>query len=228
VELDEFKISLVGGVKALEVINMDIAVMVDGGGQAISFNETGFVKLYSNQSGMWKVSKKMAFEINDLFGMAEIRERIRKMVEALVGCRVFVAAEVTGVPYAILEGMGFNIWKVQGAPAEFLDYIAANEARQKSVALRPAEKLAPVQTEREGCYFIDLKTLLEQDSTLTSKQVLLPFLRYTDFKEVEIICGHVPQWFAKEFPGLKLNVATTERLAADCCRVVISRSPSAD
>jgi hypothetical protein len=116
---------------------------------------------------------------------------------------------------------------MQGAPAKFLDYIAANEARQRSVALRPAERPAPAGTEREGCYFIDLKTLLEKDSTLTSKQVLSPFLQNADFEELEVICEHVPLWFAKEFPGLKLN-ATTEQLAADRCRVVISRSSSGD
>ncbi|MGD9156446.1 MAG: Fe-only nitrogenase accessory protein AnfO [Bacillota bacterium] len=206
---------------------MNIAVMVDSGEQAISFDETGFVKLYGNRSGMWKVTKEMVFGINDLLSIAEIRERIRKMVKALAGCRIFVAAEVTGVPYAILEGMGFNIWKIQGAPAKFLDYIAANEARQKSVALRPAEKPAPVETERKGCYFIDLKTLLEKDSTLTSKQVLLPFLQNVDFKELEVICGHVPLWFAKEFPRLKLNT-TTEQLAADWCKVVVFHSPPGD
>jgi Fe-only nitrogenase accessory protein AnfO len=206
---------------------MNIAVMVDSGEQAISFDETGFVKLYGNRSGMWKVTKEMVFGINDLLSIAEIRERIRKMVKALAGCRIFVAAEVTGVPYAILEGMGFNIWKMQGAPAKFLDYIAANEARQRQSALRPAEKPAPVETERKGCYFIDLKTLLEKDSTLTSKQVLLPFLQNVDFKELEVICGHVPLWFAKEFPGLKLN-ATTEQFAADRCKVVVFHSPSGD
>jgi Fe-only nitrogenase accessory protein AnfO len=206
---------------------MNIAVMVDSEEQAISFNETGFVKLYSNRSGMWKVTKEMVFGINDLLSIAEIRERIRQMAEALAGCRTFVAAEVTGVPYAIFEGLGFNLWEMRGAPEKFLDYIAANEARQRPNALRPVEKPVPVGTEREGCYFVDLKTLLENDSTLTSKQVLLPFLHNADFKELEIICGHVPLWFAKEFPGLKLHAAT-EQLAADRCRVVISRSSSGD
>jgi Fe-only nitrogenase accessory protein AnfO len=203
--------------------NMNIAVMVDSGDQAISFDETGFVKLYSNLNGMWKVTKEMVFGINDLLSVTEIRERIRKMVEALADCRVFVAAEVTGVPYAVLEGMGFNIWKMKGAPLEFLDYIAADESRGQPAALQPAEQPVPVPTPREGCYFIDLKAVLEKDSTLTSKQVLLAFLQNTDFKELEVICEHVPLWFAKEFPGLKLS-ATVEQLAADRCRVVVCRS----
>jgi Fe-only nitrogenase accessory protein AnfO len=203
---------------------MNIAVMVDSDDQAISFDETGLVKLYSNPNGMWKVTKEIVFGINDLLSIAEIRERIRKMVETLVDCRVFVAAEVTGVPYAILEGMGFNIWKLKGAPSEFLDYIAADEVRHKQATLQqPAEKPGPLPTPREGCYFIDLKAILEKDSALTSKQVLLPFLQNTDFKELEVVCEHVPLWFAKEFPGLKLT-ATVEQLAADRCRVVVCRS----
>jgi Fe-only nitrogenase accessory protein AnfO len=199
---------------------MKIAVLVDGAEQAISFGETGIVKLYCKQNDGWKAAKEIVFGIDDLVSINEIRERIRKMAEALDDCKVFVAAEVAGVPYAILEGMGFNIWKIKGAPAEFLDYIAEKEAQGQTVTVKAVEKPIPVKTGREGCYFIDLKTILDKDSTLTSKQVLLPFLQNTDFIELEVICEHVPLWFAKEFPGLKLS-ATTEQLAAEQCKVIV-------
>jgi Fe-only nitrogenase accessory protein AnfO len=199
---------------------MKIAVLVDNANQAISFNETGIVKLYSQNNGKWEVVKEIVFGLDDLLSINEIRERIRKMAAALEDCKVFVATEVTGVPYAILERLGFNIWNIQGVPAGFLDYIAEQEARTKTAMVKAVEKPIPVKTGRDGCYYIDLKTILDKDSTLTSKQVLLPFLRNTDFNELEVICEHAPLWFAKEFPGLKLS-ATTEQLAADKCKVIV-------
>jgi Fe-only nitrogenase accessory protein AnfO len=199
---------------------MKIAVLVDNADRAVSFDETGIVKLYSKNNGKWEVAKEIVFGLKDLLNINEIRDRIRKMAEALEDCQVFVASEVTGVPYAILEGLGFNIWKMKGAPADFLDYIAEQEAQGKAAMIKVVEKPFPVKTERDGCYYIDLKTLLDKDSTLTSKQVLLPFLQNTDFTELEVVCEHVPLWFAKEFPSLKLS-ATAEQVAADQCKVIV-------
>ncbi len=55
-----------------------------------------------------------------------IRENIKNMAEALGECRIFVASDIKGISYTILDGMGFNIVEANGAPENFLDIIFIN------------------------------------------------------------------------------------------------------
>ena len=50
-----------------------------------------------------------------------------------------------------------------------------------------------------------MKTEMQNNANLTSKQILLPFIQKTSFNELEIICGHVPPWFEREFSRLNLR-----------------------
>lgn len=186
-------------------MNMKIAVFVGSDGQTIGFNEAGKVKVYIKDEEGWQVVKEIPFEINNLASTMAILENFRIMVESLDECKVFVAAEVKGLPYTILEGMRFNIWKTSGIPEDFLEYIFEKEEQSKLEKLNSKSIPAPVEVE-EGKYFIDLKAVMESNEKVTSKQVLLPFFQNTAFKELEVICTHVPPWFNVEFQ--KLNFKT--------------------
>ncbi|MBC2582800.1 Fe-only nitrogenase accessory protein AnfO [Clostridium sp. DJ247] len=184
---------------------MKIAVFLGDNGQTISFNESGTVKVFLRDEGQWDVIKEIPFGVNNLMDTKAVRENISSMLEALEGCRVFVAVEVKGIPYTILEGMKFNIWKVQGAPEDFLEYIFEKEEQLKFNKVKSETVPVPIETDKPGKYYIDLETVMETNEKVTSKQVLLPFLRNTTFDELEIDCGHVPPWFQKEFEILNLK-----------------------
>ena len=83
---------------------MKIAVFVNANGQAISFHETGVVKLYGKGQDGWKVVKDIVFGINMEMSFPEIREKMKSLTDALDDCKIMVAAEIKGVPLPYLRG----------------------------------------------------------------------------------------------------------------------------
>jgi Fe-only nitrogenase accessory protein AnfO len=75
---------------------------------------------------------------------------------------------------------------------------------------------APVDTARvgaataaedlgSGCFRIDLISALSGDAKLNSRQILLPILEGTAFDKLEILCDHLPKWFAPKLRELNLK-----------------------
>ncbi len=184
---------------------MKIATFINQEGHVVNFYESGLVRLYNQAYGVWTKEKEFPLELNSDMGVAEVRVKLRNMVAQLEDCRVFLAGEVKGVPYAILEGMGFNIWKSSGPVFEQLDFVATKERDALEAAKRPKVEPVPVGDIRDGHYWINLQEVLNSEPLLTSKSVLLPFMENTTFQKLEIICEHAPRWFATEFERLHLR-----------------------
>lgn len=62
----------------------------------------------------------------------------------------------------------------------------------------------------DGCYRINLASILANDSGLNSKQVLVPFMEAVTFTQLEVLCDHPPRWFARELYKLNLTVASEQ------------------
>ena len=62
----------------------------------------------------------------------------------------------------------------------------------------------------DGCYRINLAEFLANDSSLNSKQVLVPFMAGVAFKQLEVLCDHPPRWFARELYKLDLAVSSEQ------------------
>lgn len=186
-------------------MSMKIAVFIGKDGKTISLNQSGTTRVYIKEKEEWKIEKEIAFVSNDLMGSVIIRDNVKNMANLLYDCRVFVAREVKGIPYTVLDGMGFNIWKVDGAPEDFLELVVKGEEEEKLNKQKPEVIPTPMKSGKEGNYFIDMKTEMQNNANFTSKQIILPFIKKTTFNELEIICGHVPPWFAGEFNKLNLR-----------------------
>ena len=128
---------------------MKIAVFLGHDGRTISFSEVGVVKVYSKDNGEWNVTKEIPFNISEVANLNVIHEKVRTMAQALEDCRIFAAVEVKGIPYTILEGLKFNIWKVEGTPESFLDYILEKEKQEKLSQLESEDIEVPVPMEKE-------------------------------------------------------------------------------
>jgi len=61
-----------------------------------------------------------------------------------------------------------------------------------------------------GRYRINLAYILASDSSLNSKQVLVPFMAEVAFKQLEVLCDHPPRWFARELYKLDLRVSSKQ------------------
>jgi Fe-only nitrogenase accessory protein AnfO len=70
-----------------------------------------------------------------------------------------------------------------------------------------------------GRYRIDLISALSADAKLNSRQVLLPILEGTAFDRLEILCDHLPKWFAPKLRELNLK--------ADCVPLETGRGVKA-
>jgi Fe-only nitrogenase accessory protein AnfO len=78
------------------------------------------------------------------------------------------------------------------------------------------------QSVGDGCYRINLANILANDSSLNSKQVLVPFMEGVTFKQLEVLCDHPPRWFARELYKLNLTVASEQpNNAGKGCKVLV-------
>lgn len=183
---------------------MEIAVLVDADGRAADFKTGGTVNVYEiGEQGFHLMRKKQYVSVASK-GAPVIRASLKELGEWLGSCKVLVARELNGIYFTVLEGLLFNMWEMTGFPQDFLDYIYKGELAEKEKTQLPEKKYAPVEKGR-GVFVIDLDTVMNNDSGLTSKKVLLPFLQKENFKKLEVKCNHIPRWFEVELPGLKLK-----------------------
>jgi len=134
-----------------------------------------------------------------------------------------VGSAISGVPYFELEKAGCSVWKFNGRPQEFLDYILAEEEINDLKATGPGGVSVPEPEEvSEGCYQISIKDIQQNRHGLTSKQVLLSFLRKGVFYSLEVLCSHIPPWLHTEIlsGGIKGKI---ERISCNEVKVLINK-----
>ncbi len=185
-----------------------IAVFLNNSGQTASLAEEGFVKVFVKKNNQLTEQDSIPFAPGSSKSLVEFRSSIIQMVRRLGSCRVFIAKEVIGQLYSVLEANLFNIYEIDGRPEKFLDSIFNIEEidaqNLPSIDEKPSDDFYPQKTGTDGNYFVNLKTLLESDPALSSKQVLLPFLAKASFNHLEVVCSHIPRWFDEELGGMGL------------------------
>jgi Fe-only nitrogenase accessory protein AnfO len=186
-----------------------IAVHLSDLEETISLNECGTIKVYAKKNTQWVIEKKLDFSISEAVGIKGIRDKYVQLAEVLDDCKILVASNITGISYNVLDSMGFNLWEIEGKPDEFLEHVLESEIKNEINETKEYEngdkEIGPVEADKEGHYFIDLKRFTENNSRISTKQALLPFLRSRTFYELEIICSHMPPWFDREFAALGLK-----------------------
>jgi Fe-only nitrogenase accessory protein AnfO len=75
-----------------------------------------------------------------------------------------------------------------------------------AVMLSPLDKKQFVVEVSDGFFRIDLAKVLAGNPSLNSKQVLIPFMKETALRKLEILCDHIPRWFNQVVTQLNLQV----------------------
>lgn len=200
---------------------MKIAVFIDDQGKTASLYQPGRIWLYESAPSGWRVVREIPFALDLQMRLAEIRNLTLAMLADLEGCRHFVARSINGALLSYFDGMGVVMWKLEGEPLAFLpqiQHIVEEKARQQQEQTAPALFIKP--GDMAGDYQLDLIGALRSDKALTSKQVLQPFLRQGEFKQIEIICDHLPKWFSRELPALNLSLAVETQPDGRCLAVI--------
>lgn len=203
----------------------NIAVYIGENGETTSLYDQGKVVVYQKKQGGWTVLKEKGFVLDQSLGIQELRKKMAEVLDFLSECKIFVALSITGVPYFELEKSKFSVWEFEGKPVDFLDCILEEEeGRQAQEGNKDKNNLAPTPVETsDGCYRISIKEIQENDTGVTSKQVLLPFLRKGTFYSLEVLCNHVPPWLEAElFCGNYFG--EVEKISNGEVRITIARS----
>jgi len=200
---------------------MKISAYVNESCEVCSLYDPGFFRLYQQEEtgSDWQAVKQHAFAINTRMSLRELKAAIYAAVGELDDCTVLVSGEVRGVVYAVLqEELGIRIWKSEGTLEQQLDQVrqkeAELEARKRFEIVAFAGKPIPTPMlmgdPRAGWFWIDLKEALTHESAPTSRQILIPFLEGKRFRQLEILCDHLPKWMAWEFERLNLCAESEE------------------
>lgn len=203
-----------------------ISIFLNSEGLPSSPSEEGTIRVYVQNPDMnsWEIKEEFEFSLLKSTTISEIRKTILNMIQKIGDCRVFAARVVTGQLYSVLEINQFNIYEVEGKPEQFLSSILASEIKENENSIeKNAQSLIcyPEKTEVEGSYFINLKATLNSNPNLTSKKILLSFVKSKDFKTLEVICDHIPKWFHEEFENLGLQ-STVSKVNKNELKVIIS------
>ncbi|UWG97829.1 hypothetical protein LPY66_03160 [Dehalobacter sp. DCM] len=160
---------------------------------------------YTRSSGIWKEAAGCGFTLNGVTSMNELRDRIAELVNFMADYKIFVAAKIQGIALNILQQENVMCWEIAGYPQNLLDAVLkeAEDAwlREKSALQSQINDDNEFQYIREissGHYAISLKEIQENNTQVTTKQALLPFLQRQKFKILEIACSHIPQWLEPE------------------------------
>ncbi|MDF2504449.1 Fe-only nitrogenase accessory protein AnfO [Clostridium sp.] len=203
-------------------MKLEIAVFLNEDNKTIPCNVSGIVNVYIKDREQWNITKRISFDISNADDGNIIRKKFIYMVESLDKCKVFVAADVRGIFYSILESRGFNVWGIEGAPENFLEYVLKKEEQDsiEEISIENQEILTPVETGKQGNYYIDLRSIMKSNEKIHSRDILLPFLCENNFNELEVDCSHVPPWFKYELKNLNLY-SSVEYINEDLFKVRI-------
>jgi len=191
-----------------------IAVLLKDNGETCSWLDKGTINLYKKENKEWIELDSIPFSINIYSNINILRESLSSLIERLNDCRIFIGKEVSGLLFSILDTNNFHIYELSGIPANFLDSILSSEEKFESDKLlltKQSESIfLPSKVDTNGNYTINLKNLLPEDRSVTSKQILLPFLKNEKFKTLEVICDHIPKWFDRDLSNMGYDFHITD------------------
>lgn len=202
----------------------DIAVFIDDEGLTASLSQQGKIVIYQKYQGAWRILREKPFCLNIGQGLRMMRNQMAELLIFVEDCQIFLGQSITGVPYFELEKADISVWEFAGKPLDFLEYIVATEekAQMQQVNERPIYPIPVPKETALGHYQISIKDIQENNGGVTSKQVLLPFIRQGSFYALEVVCNHIPPWLEGELAMGKLT-SRIEKVSNNEMRVTITK-----
>lgn len=182
-----------------------IAVICDKGGKTSTIFDCDCVKVFLQEDGIWRPSGSYPVNIDTGKGMGSVRESISELIDALGDVVAVVGREISGVPYHLFDTAGLAVFELSGSPQEFLDYVSKETLQEKGTKNSTISYPDHPLPAGEGKYKMNLIELQQMRPDISSKKALMPFFENTIFYELEVTCSHIPPWFDRNFPGMKLK-----------------------
>ncbi len=185
---------------------MKIAVVENENQKASSIFELGFIAIYEEDGGEWKVLTRFENKVYNARGMAAVRTAVADTIKQLGDVKVIVASEIPGIASGTFQAGGFDIFLVEGNVLNLLDSIKkemleAIEERQKEPPKFDIMQFLE-HGESKGNFSINIEDVMFKNPELTSKKILIPYLKNGEFNRLDIICSHIPKWFVTDLGAL--------------------------
>ncbi len=204
---------------------MKIAVVENDNQQTSSIFEPGFVATYEEDDGEWKVLNRFENKVCNAKGMAAVRIAVADTIKQLDDVKVVVASEIPGIASGTFKAAGFYILLVENSVLGILDSVkkevieVIEKRKEEPRKFDIMEFLEPGV--EKGDFSINIEEIMFKNPELTSKKILIPYLKNGEFNRMDVVCSHIPKWFYTNLGGLGFEYETVkESLNRKTVRIV--------
>ena len=201
---------------------MKIAVFINEYNHILPFYSSGIVEVYTDDTSNWECMNQIPFDMSYQKDLADVQLKLSMLTSEFDDCRLIIVDNIKGLPAALLQEKGIGIWKFSGLfLPELLDFV--KKELEKALVKPDKIIISPVLTgcEQDAEYEIDLTSLHGKNSGLNSMDILIPFMKETNFRELHIRCSHVPKWFNKVLELFQLDLKL-EEIAPNLLKATVS------
>jgi Fe-only nitrogenase accessory protein AnfO len=185
---------------------LKIAIVESNNQEPSSIFEPGFVTTYKEDGGEWKVLNRFENKICNAKGIAAVRMAVADTAKQLGDVKIVVASEIPGIAFGTFQAAGFGIFLVENSASDVLDSVkkemleVIKERQEKPQKFDIMQFLEPCM--HKGDFCLNMKEILSKNSQLTSKSILISYLKNGKFNRLDVICSHIPKWFNKDLSVL--------------------------
>ena len=190
----------------------NIAVILNDSDQLTTFEKGVVLKVFSKNDNRWRIIDEINYSLDLASNISNIRNNIKTVLLQLNNCKVIIGEKVAGLPYNILESLGFEIYEAQEVSDSLLDEIITELEAESAHSndLSSEVPTSPVETSEHGVFFLNLIKLQEKHPEISSKKALKSFIETHCFRRLDVICSHIPPWFDTVLPQKRLSYKIDE------------------
>jgi Fe-only nitrogenase accessory protein AnfO len=201
---------------------MEIAVLINEYNYILPFYSCGIIEIYSDDESAWKCINQIPFDMSYQRDLADVHLKINMLTSEFENCNCLIVENIKGLPSALLQEKGIGVWKFNGLFLPGLLNFVKKELEKALVEKRKIIVCPELIGSKENAeYVIDLVSLLGVNSGLNSMDILIPFMKETNFRKLQIRCTHLPKWFDKVLESFQL-VSKSEEIETDLFIVSVS------
>ena len=142
---------------------------------------------------------------------AEVRKYTQEICILMkeVESNLLIGTEILGLPYQILNQNGIILCEADTVSDQLFEEIYEDfYCEENQIQESLSQVLAsPICVSEDGCYFFNFDQAIKAHPDLSSKKMLIPFLKTTFFESLTILCSHIMPWleFYVEQNGLVME-----------------------
>jgi len=190
-----------------------MSVLIDKTGNICDLFQAESVELYVRQE-TWKLSQKDALESIQKQGRQEVTTLANELVAILsqADCNCLIGTKIIGIAYQILDRNGILLCETDEKSVLVMEEIYRDFYITKTKEEIKQVPPYPVKISEEGFYYFDFDLAMKCHSTLSSKKMLIPFLKESFFTCLTIRCSHVMPWLDTfiEESGMSIDLKREE------------------